>query len=71
MGGAKIVKSDYGYHIVKVTDKKEEGIYTLEEMKDQLERFLKNRKIQEELGNLVKQLREKAKIEILIPLGQQ
>lgn len=71
VGGVALVKSDFGYHILKVTDKKDEGLYTLDDMKDQLTQFLKNRKIQEEQAKLVKQLQEKAKIDILIPLGQQ
>ncbi len=70
MGGAKIVKSQYGYHIIKVTGKKEEGLYTLEEIREQLRTLLVNQKAQVEQTKLINQLREKANIEILIPAGQ-
>jgi parvulin-like peptidyl-prolyl isomerase len=70
VGSVKLVKSGFGYHILKVTDKKKEGLSTLEEVKDQLNAFLRNQKGQEELTKLVNQLRDQAKIEILIPAGQ-
>ena len=70
VGGMKLVKTQYGYHIIKVTDKKKEGVSTLEEMKPQLGEFLKSEKSRVELEKLVNQLRDQAKIEILIPAGQ-
>ncbi len=70
VGGAKIVKSEYGYHIIKVTDKRDEGLSTLEEVREQLRAFLVNQKSQIEQTKLINQLREKANIEILIPAGQ-
>jgi peptidyl-prolyl cis-trans isomerase C len=70
VGGVKLVKTQYGYHIIKVTDKKKEGLAALEEVKPDLTEFLKNQKAQAELNKLLKELREKAKIEILIQSGQ-
>jgi parvulin-like peptidyl-prolyl isomerase len=70
VGSLKLIKTDFGYHILKVTDKKKEGLATLEEVKQELTDFLKNQKAQEELTKLVNQLRDSAKIEILIPAGQ-
>ncbi len=70
VGSVKLVKSSFGYHIIKVTDKKKEGLSTLDEVKDQLTAFLKDQKGQEELTKLVNQLRDQAKVEILIPAGQ-
>ena len=70
VGDAKLIKSQYGYHIVKVTDKKEAGMSTLEEINDQLKAFLVNQKSQAEQAKLINQLREKSNIEILIPAGQ-
>jgi peptidyl-prolyl cis-trans isomerase C len=70
VGSVKLVKTSYGYHIVKVTEKKKEGLSTLDEVKDQLTAFLKDQKAQEELTKLVNQLRDQAKVEILIPAGQ-
>jgi len=70
VGGVKLIKTRYGYHIIKVTDKKKEGLATLEEVKTELAQFLKNQKSQTELDKLVNELRNTAKIEILIPAGQ-
>lgn len=70
VGGTTIIKSQYGYHIIKVTGKKEEGLYTLEEIREQLRTLLVNQKTQIEQTKLINQLREEANIEILIPAGQ-
>jgi parvulin-like peptidyl-prolyl isomerase len=70
VGGVTLIKSQYGYHIIKVIDKKKEGVSTLEDVKPQLKEFLRIQKYQEELNKLVNQLREKANIEILISAGE-
>jgi peptidyl-prolyl cis-trans isomerase C len=70
VGGIKLIKSQFGYHIIKVTDKKKEGVSSLEEIKQQLTDYLKNQKVQADLTKLVNQLRNEAKIDILIPAGQ-
>jgi peptidyl-prolyl cis-trans isomerase C len=70
VGGMKVIKSQYGYHVIKVTEKKKEGTSSLEEVKDQLTEFMKSQKSQAELTKLVNELRNQAKIEILIPAGQ-
>jgi peptidyl-prolyl cis-trans isomerase C len=70
VGSVKLIKTEFGYHIIKITDRKKEGLATLEEVKQDLTDFLKNQKAQEELVKLVNQLRDGAKIEILIPAGQ-
>jgi peptidyl-prolyl cis-trans isomerase C len=63
------VLTKYGYHLIKVTDKKKEGLSTLEEAKEELTSYLKSQKVQAELQKLIVGLREKAKIEVLISLG--
>lgn len=70
VGEVRLVKNRYGYHVLKVTDKKKEGVAPLEEVRDQLTQYLKSSKAQEALAKLVNQLREQAKIEVLISLGQ-
>lgn len=70
VGSIQLVKTQFGYHIIKVTEKKKEGLATLEEVKAELTDFLKNQKAQSELNKLVNELRNSAKIEILIPAGQ-
>ncbi len=70
VGGVALAKSQSGYHVIKVTDKKGAGLSTLEEATPQLTEFLKNQKGQAELTKLLNQLRDQANIEILIPAGQ-
>jgi parvulin-like peptidyl-prolyl isomerase len=70
VGGVQLVKTQAGYHVIKVTEKKREGLATLEETRPQLMEFLKDQKGEQEMTKLVNQLRDKGKIEILIPAGQ-
>ena len=69
-GDIRLVKSRYGYHVVKLTDKKKEGVAQLDEVRDELTTVMKREKAQVELANLVSQLQEEAKIEILISPGE-
>ncbi len=66
VGEIRIVRTPIGYHIMKVVDRKSQGTYSLEDVKQQLTDFLKNQKYQEQLNKLIERIREKAKIEILI-----
>jgi peptidyl-prolyl cis-trans isomerase C len=70
VGGIKLTKTSYGYHIIKVTDKKKEGTASLEEVRSSLTDFLKNQKSDAELKKAIEQLRDQGKIEFLIPVGQ-
>ncbi len=60
------VRSQVGYHIIKVTDKRKAGLATLDESRVQLAEFLKSEKSNLQLQQLVDQLRKEAKIETLI-----
>lgn len=42
------IKTTYGYHIIKVTDKKEAKVATLEDSKEEIRDILKDQKIQEQ-----------------------
>ena len=66
VGDVRLVKSRYGYHVVKLTDKKPEGVAQLDEIREDLTIQMKQRKAQQEMSNLIKQLQEQAKIEILM-----
>lgn len=61
------VRSDFGFHIIKVTDRKDAGDVTLAEAKPQLIPFLQGRKKQAEIGKILRELRESAKITINLP----
>ena len=69
-GGLRMIRIKEGYLIIKVADKKKEGLSTLEEVKERLTEFLKGQKSQAEITKLVNQLREQAKIEIYIDQAQ-
>jgi len=61
-----IVETQYGYHLIKVTDKKDESILEFDNVKSQLQAALKRSKVNENLGHYVAQLREEANVEILM-----
>jgi parvulin-like peptidyl-prolyl isomerase len=69
-GEIRLLKAPIGYLVLKATEKKKEGLATLEEVKADLTNALKNEKAQAELAKQINQLRDQAKIEILIPYGQ-
>ncbi|MDR0842154.1 MAG: peptidylprolyl isomerase [Acidobacteriota bacterium] len=70
VGDTRLVKSRFGYHVIKLTDKKPEGVATFDEVKDDLTTLLRRDKAQTEVANLIGQLRDQAKVEVLVPYGQ-
>jgi peptidyl-prolyl cis-trans isomerase C len=62
-----LVRTQFGYHVIKLTDKKKAGMETLDEVRSQLTGFLKSQKEDAEVDKLVKVLQSQAKIEILPP----
>lgn len=61
------VRSQFGYHIIKVTDHKEAETMKLDEVKPKLLAFLKNQKRETELMKLAQELRSKADVKINLP----
>jgi parvulin-like peptidyl-prolyl isomerase len=68
-GISDAVRTQFGYYIIKVTDKKKAGLSTLDEVREQLIDFLKQQKTDSELEKTVNELRGQAKINVYIPLG--
>ncbi|MBZ2174417.1 peptidylprolyl isomerase [Schnuerera sp. xch1] len=56
------VKSQFGYHIIKVTGKKEPSISSFEEVKDQIEKHLVGLKQQEKYLNKTNELKDKYEV---------
>ncbi len=56
---SKPVKTQFGYHIIKVVDKKEDSVYSLEEIKSQLVQQLTAQKQDEAYQERSKELKEK------------
>ena len=61
-----VVRTSYGYHVLEVLDHQAAGVASYEEMKDFLGRYLKNELGPKKMAAHLKQLREQAKVEILL-----
>jgi peptidyl-prolyl cis-trans isomerase C len=61
-----IVESQFGYHIIKVTERKAPETVALDQVSPQVKQFLTQQRQKERADTFMKQLRSKAKIEVLI-----
>ena len=61
-----VVTTQFGYHIIKVTDRKPGRTVPFEEAAPQIKGFLEQKKKQEKQNAFVEGLKKKAKIEVLI-----
>jgi peptidyl-prolyl cis-trans isomerase C len=62
-----IVETKFGYHLIKVIDKKPEKTMAYKDVKDRLGDYLKREKVQKEVRLYVEKLKEKAKVERFPP----
>lgn len=60
---SNIVETEFGYHLIKVIDKKPATTAGFEEIKSKIEQYLKQKKIREEITLYTKKIKEKAKVE--------
>jgi len=58
-----VVETQFGYHIIKLIDKKEGGTVSYDEAKKDIETYLKQLKTQQAIGELLTKLKGSAKIE--------
>jgi peptidyl-prolyl cis-trans isomerase C len=58
-----IIETRFGYHIIKCTGKKPGTALAYNDVKDDLQKFLKQKKLQEQLKEYTKGLEKKAKVE--------
>lgn len=61
------VKTQFGYHVIKVTDKKPARTVPFDEVKEKLEAYLKSTKQREAVQDLIESLKGSAKIENTLP----
>jgi parvulin-like peptidyl-prolyl isomerase len=61
------VRTQFGWHVIKVTDKKSAGTLPYDEVKSQLMTYLKSKKQEEAAQEVLKSLRDSAKIENTLP----
>ena len=57
-----IVETRFGFHIIKVTGKRDEFLMPFPEIRNRIEEYLQQEKIQEEIDSLLVKLKEKAEI---------
>ena len=58
-----IVETQFGYHLIKVTDRHDEGLLPLEKAKDEITTTLEQTKRQESFGKYIEELRGEGTIE--------
>ncbi|MBI4655407.1 MAG: peptidylprolyl isomerase [Elusimicrobia bacterium] len=63
----ELVETEFGYHIIKLEEKRARQKIKFELVKDDIEEFLTNREFRNQLVALVKELREKANIQKFTP----
>ena len=64
---SKPVRTQFGWHIIKVTSTKPAGIVPFQEAKDQIISYLKSTNQRECVQAVLKKLKESAKIETFLP----
>ncbi len=63
---SNVVQTRFGYHIIKVVDKKSEGVIPFNETKAFIGKYLKEGLTRQKLASHIEGLKEKAKIEIFL-----
>jgi peptidyl-prolyl cis-trans isomerase C len=61
------VRTQFGWHVIKVTDKKEAGLVPFAEVKDQIVAYLKNNEQRQAVDSVLSKLKGAAKIETFLP----
>ncbi|MEM5787264.1 MAG: peptidylprolyl isomerase [Syntrophobacteraceae bacterium] len=61
-----VVETEYGFHLIKLTEKKEAGVISFDEMQPRIEQHLKNEGISQQLAQHIEKLKTTAKIEIFV-----
>jgi peptidyl-prolyl cis-trans isomerase C len=61
------VKTQYGFHIIKVTDKKDAKTVTFDEAKEKITGYLKEQKKRAAVNELIASVREKADVKVNLP----
>jgi len=66
---SKPVRTQFGWHVIKVIEKKPAGTMGFDEVKDQITTYLKSTKQREVVEAVLKDLKSQAKIESTLPPG--
>ena len=60
-----VIETSFGYHIIQVTDKQDEGLVSFEEAEESITTFLTNQKKQKAVTDFIQTLRDSATIEMV------
>jgi peptidyl-prolyl cis-trans isomerase C len=60
---SEIVETQFGFHLIKTTERQEAGILPLEEVRDKIFAFLNGRKNEKKIGEYLEKLRQTATIQ--------
>lgn len=60
---SKIVQTNFGYHLIKVIDKKPESIFAYEEIKNAISRDINRKKIEKEVNRYIEELKKDADVQ--------
>jgi len=63
----EVVHSEYGFHVIKVEERRDEGLRPFEEVQPAIQRYLYQQELQQAVDVLADRLREKAKIKMKVP----
>jgi peptidyl-prolyl cis-trans isomerase C len=63
---SSVVTTQFGYHIIKATDRRPAQTVPLEQVSPQVKQYLTNQKKQERADAFVAGLKQKSRIEVLI-----
>ncbi len=64
---SKPVKTQFGWHIIKVTEKKDAGTVPFDQVKEQVVSYLKSSSQREAVQSVLNKLKESAKVETFLP----
>ncbi len=66
-----VVETRFGYHLIKVEEKKSEGTYPLEQVKPQIQQMLTREKVQKLLEQNIEDLKANAQIRTFKPMEKE
>ena len=63
---SEVVTTQFGYHVIKLTEKKEASMVPFDTVKPRVLEFLSNQKKQERVNTFIDEAKKRAKIEVLV-----
>ena len=60
---SQVVETEFGYHLIKVTDRQESGVMALDQVRDKVASFLDRQQKEQQIGDFLANLRKTATIE--------